>query len=73
MEQNSESNFDSCVNCHADLADGEGAYCSEACKVENESPRTEAFAPSPRQQEVQAEIEAAIENREKVRIGLNEN
>ena len=63
--------FTLCVNCHGDLDDSQDAYCSESCKVENESPRTETFAPSPRQQEVQAEIEAAIENGDEVSVNLN--
>lgn len=35
-----------CVRCHADSTEVDGAYCSEECKQENESPRTEHNGPS---------------------------
>ena len=63
--------FDNCVNCHAELTDDQDAYCSDECKVENESPKTSVDAPSPRQQEVQGEIELALENGDNVEIDTN--
>ena len=58
-----------CVNCHGDIPDGRDAYCSEGCKTENESPGTNPSAPSARQREVQAEIEALMERDGEVRLG----
>jgi hypothetical protein len=64
------TDLETCVNCHADISDSDGAYCSADCKHENESPRTTVSAPSPRSRELQAELEAAIEQGESVRIEL---
>lgn len=58
-----------CVHCHADIPDGWDAYCSEECKVENESPSTNPSAPSARQREAQVEIEALMERDGEVRLG----
>jgi hypothetical protein len=59
-----------CVNCHGDIPDGREAYCSDECKHENESPHTDTFPPSPREQEIQAEIAALVERDGEVRIEL---
>jgi hypothetical protein len=64
------TDLETCVNCHADISDSDGAYCSADCKHENESPRTTVSAPSPRSRELQAELKAAIEEDGQVRIGL---
>ena len=64
------TDFDVCVNCHEDIPDNDGAYCSGECKVENESPRTETFPVSPRQREKQLEIETLMERDGEVRIEL---
>lgn len=64
------TDFDACVNCHDDIPDDRDAYCSDACKAENESPRTETFPLSPRQREKQLEIEALMERDGEVRIQL---
>ena len=66
------TDLDSCVRCHVDISDNDGAYCSDECKIENETPRTETFAPSPRAQEIQDDIEAAMERDGEVRIELND-
>ena len=64
------TDLETCVNCHADISDSDGAYCSAECKHENESPRTEVSPASPRSRELQAELEAAIEEDGEVRIDL---
>ena len=66
------TDFDTCVNCHSDISDNDGAYCSDECKVENESPRTETFPASPRQQEKQLEIETLMDRDGEVNIKLEQ-
>lgn len=45
-----------CVNCSGELSDDHDAYCSDECKRENESPRTEDNRPSWYQMRRTAEV-----------------
>jgi len=64
------TDFDTCVNCHADISHNDGAYCSADCEHENESPQVDVSPPSPRSRELQAELGAAMERDGEVRIQL---